>query len=453
MVVGQGQGVVDVAVGQHTQHRAKDLVLHDLHVLTHLGQQGGGVEVAGAARQHAAAVQLGALRHCPLHHGVDIVPGRGADQRPHVLGLCSAVAKCARCQPGFQLRHQGVVYRLLHIDPLHRRAQLPAVGGLGAHDVAGRLVQISVGGHDGGRFAAKFERHLGNVGLGVVEHAPAGIQPASEGDHGHLGVGAHGLGLLVPHGHDVDHARRQAGVQHRLGDLKGRAGGVVAGPHHHRVTGNQGRRDLAQQGVDRVIERNQAGHHAHGLAVQHEVFTGGVAGDDLALNAARPLGVVARHFGGVHRLIGGVLQAFAGFLGQGLPNLCTSRHQGVGQFVQVSSSRYAGQFAPAALGGSRLVAGLQHLRGAGGVDRGEMRLGGRVVHSKRGAILGGQPLVADEVQVSGHVRNSPAGAAPCSDAGPSHGRGGPAPLLRSTPRPGRALCWGSHSRLPTGSWF
>ena len=208
MVVGQRQRVVDVAVGQHTQHRAEHLLLHDLHVLAHLGQQGGRVEVAGAARQHAAAVQLGALRHRALHHGLDIVPRRGADQRPHVLWVRGTVANSARRQKGFELGHQGVVNALLHIDPLHRRAKLPAVGGFGSHDVAGRLVQIGVGGHDGRRLAAEFERHLGDVGLGVIEYAPAGIQTASEGDHGHLGVGAHGLGLLVAHGHDVDHARR-----------------------------------------------------------------------------------------------------------------------------------------------------------------------------------------------------------------------------------------------------
>ena len=61
MVVGHVKGMIQGGVGQNTQHGAKDFFLNDFHALAHASQQGGGVVVTFAVRQHATALQRGAL--------------------------------------------------------------------------------------------------------------------------------------------------------------------------------------------------------------------------------------------------------------------------------------------------------------------------------------------------------------------------------------------------------
>ena len=74
-----------------------------------------------------------------------------------MVGVVGPVAKFSGRQFGLELGDQRVVHSFLHIDALDRRAQLPAVRGFGAHDVGGGFFQISVGSHDGRRFAAQLQ--------------------------------------------------------------------------------------------------------------------------------------------------------------------------------------------------------------------------------------------------------------------------------------------------------
>ena len=191
---------------------------------------------------------------------------------PIRLAIGGAVAELHGADFGFQQGEEFVVDAFLHVDPLHRRAQLAAVSGLGGDDRGSGGFKVGVGFDDRRGLAAQFQRWLGDVGLAVIEHDAPGVDAAGQGDQANGFMGANGGGGGVIHGQDIHHARRQTGLLHSLGDFERRGRRVVARTHHHRVAGNQRRGDFAQQGVDRVVERNQAGDHANRFAVQEQVF-------------------------------------------------------------------------------------------------------------------------------------------------------------------------------------
>ncbi|MNL19099.1 hypothetical protein D3C87_1402810 [compost metagenome] len=166
------------------------------------------------------------------------------------------------------------------------------------------------------------------------------------------------------HGQDVDHAGRQTGLLHGLGDFERRGRRVVARAHHHGIAGNQRRGDFAQQGVNRVVERDQAGDHANRFAVQKQVFVRAIAGNDLAFDAARPLGVITGDLRGIAGFVAGVADALAGLGSQGFTDVHRVGFEGIGEGAQEVGAFDAGEFAPGFLrsgcgfdGSCRLVGG------------------------------------------------------------------------------------------------
>ena len=69
--------------------------------------------------------------------------------------------------------------------------------------------------------------------------------------------------------------------------------------------------------------------------MQHQVLVGGIAGDDFALDSARPLRVVTGDLSCVDGFVDGVFQAFAGLQGQCLTDVFFACFKGVRQFAQV----------------------------------------------------------------------------------------------------------------------
>src|SRR5471032_1416264 len=158
---------------------------------------------------------------------------------------------------------------------------------------------------------------------------------ARQGDHADGRVLAKGCRDVVLHGQDIQDASRQTRLLGRCSDLECRGRRVVTGPHYHTVACDQCRGNLAQQGVYRVVERNQASHDPDGFALQQDGFIGRIAGDHFAFDAAGPFGVVARDGGSIDRLVGGVLQTFTRLARQGLTYDGRTLFQGIGEGTQV----------------------------------------------------------------------------------------------------------------------
>jgi hypothetical protein len=145
----------------------------------------------------------------------------GVDQWPHKAWLPGAVAECHGADFRLEQREELVVDAFLHVDPLYRRAQLAAVGGLGGDDGGGSRFKVGVDFDDGRGLTAQFPGRFGDVGLAVVEHDATGVDATGQGDQPHGLMGANSGGDGVIHGQDVDHAGTSIDKPGRLSKFVG----------------------------------------------------------------------------------------------------------------------------------------------------------------------------------------------------------------------------------------
>ena len=116
---------------------------------------------------------------------------------------------------------------------------------------------------------------------GLPPQNAADIGRAGEGDLVHIGVlDQHRTGLAAA-GDDVDHAGRQSGFGHDLGEEQRAQAGVGGGLEHDRVAHRNGRRDLPGQHQQREVPGDDLPDHADRLVVAQ-----------FGLHQLRPTGVI-----------------------------------------------------------------------------------------------------------------------------------------------------------------
>ena len=172
-------------------------------------------------------------------------------------------------------------------------------------------------------------------------------------------------------------------------------GGFFAGLDDDGVAGQQRRGHLASDQEKRKIPRQDPGHHAQGLAEQEDVFTGAVAGDDLAFDAPGPFGHIVEIVGGEIDLHLGQGTDLALLQGDGARQVGDVFPQFGGDAAQVSGA-FDGRFGrPVFLRGTGGSQGLIDVGGVGSRDPGQQRPGSRVEHIQVRLAVG--ELAVDEV--------------------------------------------------------
>ncbi len=141
------------------------------------------------------------------------------------------------------------------------------VGSLGQG--ADERLDVGIVEDDDRRLAAQFEVHaLEGVGR-VPRDELAGVHVTGDRHHRHLGVTdqrvASGLSLA---GHDVEHAVGED-VRGDLGELERRERRQLARLQDEGVAGGEGRAQLPDGHVERVVPRGDADAHAERVAAQH----------------------------------------------------------------------------------------------------------------------------------------------------------------------------------------
>ena len=93
-VVGQRNGLVQRFEGHHRQHRPKDLLAHNLHILTDVGDNRRLKKEALFTGALAAQHHLAARRHGVRHFLLDARQRSGVNQRPHIqIALLRRIAE------------------------------------------------------------------------------------------------------------------------------------------------------------------------------------------------------------------------------------------------------------------------------------------------------------------------------------------------------------------------
>ncbi len=341
-----------------------------------------------------------------LHQAIHPGRGLGGHQRPDLGAVHPGVPHRPAPGLGECPLDEGVVDRLLDQDPAHRVAALAGVLERAEHRLLGGEVEVGVGEDDGGGVPAQLEVQRLRSGLGG--DAAAHRARAGERDHRDIGVGRqHVADLPAPAGHDVEHARWEAGLLQDAAEEHQGDRGVGGRLGHDGVPGGDGRDDLGGGEEQRVVERAEGGHGAHRLA-QHDGGAPGrvrdpVAGEVLAEDLAHLLADQAESLaGGLHlgcRLLGGLAQVGHDGVDEGLPVLLQDLGRVLADLQASGRGQASEALAGVAGGGDGRFDVLA--RGLGGTGDHRPVDGGADVEPLPGR--SGLPLAADEQLGRGDV--------------------------------------------------
>ena len=358
------------AEGLDGEHRAERLLPGHRHRAGAAVEHGRQVVEAalelGVVRRRTTAAEHGALGDAGGDVRRHLVAVRGADQR---AGLGLRVVRPAQpdgAGPVDQRVDEVVVDLVLHQQPGAGRADLAGVEEDGGQRVVERDLEVGVGEDDVGVLAAQLEGDLLHGGRGRGHDAPAGLQPAGEGDQVDPGVlGEQRARLGSGTEHQVADAGRQPGLLEQPHQVDARVRRQLARLEHEGVAGGQAGRDLPAGLEQRVVPGRDQPADAERL-VDDPADHVGVAGVD---HAAGVLGggaaVVAEHRDHVGDVVLALDQALAGV-----------HRLGLGDRVGVSLEQVGGaQQEVAALAGRRRRPGSLVEGAVGGVDRGRGVLG------------------------------------------------------------------------------
>ena len=266
------------------QHGTEGLLLHAGHARGAVVEDRREVvEAAGerrVLRSPAAAAQRRSLGEAGRDVRLHLLPVRGRDER---AGLGVGVERAAEAnvlRPADQLLDDLVVDAVLDHEPRAGRADLSGVQEDRREGVVDRGVEVGVGEDDVGVLAAELERHALHRGRRGRHDAPAGDDPAGEGDEVDLGSLGEGRADAVTGAqHEVGDPVGQAGVGERPHEPRRRRRGELARLEHEGVAGRERRGDLPGGLQERVVPRRDQRADADRL-VDHPAGHGRDAGVD-----------------------------------------------------------------------------------------------------------------------------------------------------------------------------
>ena len=279
--VGQTERLVEGVVWLNHQHRTENLLLGDLCIRVHPGEnmRRDIASSLNAFRWHSAGVcDLGPVFDRPLDHGEDTVAGFGIDDRRDRAAWVFGGAD----QAAARNFHQAIDKRLDHVPGNQHAAAGGAFlagvpEGAFSHPADG-LIQVGVGIHQDGVLATHFRQHpfdmiLATGGFsGLAVDRQADLHAAGEGYHRHLRMADQNRAHLLADPRQVmQHIRRDAGLMQDLDEPPGRHRCLFGRFEHHGTSGRQSGDGHAAGDGQREIPRRDDGGHTPRL-VEHQIL-------------------------------------------------------------------------------------------------------------------------------------------------------------------------------------
>lgn len=273
---------------------AEDLLLHDLHVVTDVGEDGGLDEVALVTVALTTSLDSSTLLLTGLDVTHDAVILELADLGALEGLVVEGVADLVLLGALLEGRHKLVIDTLLDVYTRTSAAGLAVVKVDTEVDPVNGLVDIGVVEDDVGGLATKLKGNLLQVGLGGSLHDLAADQGrAGEGNLVNVHVGGDGgTSNSAETGDDVENARRETGLLDELSKDESRKRRLFSGLHDDSVTGGQGRANLPGKHEEREVPGDDLTANTKRLLPG---VVEGVGGDinGLALDLVGPTAVVA----------------------------------------------------------------------------------------------------------------------------------------------------------------
>ena len=356
--------------------------MDNVHLLTHIQQQGRRIKIAFALQRLAAQRHSRPLRHRLRHFARHLVPRRGVDQRPHRdVVPRRRIAKLHGLHRLAETVNEAVVNALLDIDPLDAVTHLPGINHPRVHYRFHRQLQIRIVHHNGWRFAAEFEAHFSDIFCrGGHDFLPC-RHAAGHADHRHLRI----TGQLLTNGfsaaeHQVKDPFRQPNLMDNLGKGDGIIGRKFAGLNDDGIPGDQGRGQLAGDKKEREVPRQDPGSHPQRAFKDEDILPRAIALHDLTFVTARPFCHIVEIVRGERNLHRRQLLDLAAFSDNQPGDLVGTLADTGGNFAQPARTLNGRQRFPAGLGALGGVNRQPCLFGSPVRDPRQQRFGRRVKH-------------------------------------------------------------------------
>lgn len=243
---------------------AEDLLLCDLHLGRHVGEDGRLDEVALVAVALATSLDRRALVTTGLDVAHNAVVLQLADLRALEGVVGERVTDLVLLGTLPELSDELVVDALLHEDAGTSAAALPVVVVDAKVDPVDGVVDVGIVEHDVGRLAAQLERHLLQVRRrGRLHDLPADDGRSGEGNLVNIHVRREGgASGLAEAGDDVHDAWGEAGLLDKLCSHQGGEGGLLGRLQHNHVACCQRRADLPRPHEQREVPGDDLGADA-----------------------------------------------------------------------------------------------------------------------------------------------------------------------------------------------
>ena len=227
-------------------HRTEDLFLHDLHVVTDIGEDGGLNEVSLVTVTLTADLDGGTILLTRLDVAHDTIELELRNLRS-LEGVGSKwVANLVLLSALLESLEELVIDALLDKDTSSGAAALAVVVVDTEVDPADGLLDIGIVENDVGALATQFEGDRLEVGSGSSLHDGAANESRSgESNLVNVHVGRDGsTGNLAETGEKVEDTRRETGLLDQVGENKSRERGLLSSLHDNGVASSQSRSDL-----------------------------------------------------------------------------------------------------------------------------------------------------------------------------------------------------------------
>jgi hypothetical protein len=240
------------------QNGAKDLFLLDLHVLGHVGEDGGLDEVALVTLALAARLDRGTALLALLNVGHDAVELQLGDLGPLEGVLLEGVTDGVLGSTLPEALKELVVDLLLDVDTRTGAAALSVVEVDTEVDPVDSLFDVGISEDNVGALATKLEGHLLQVGASSRLHDLATDNSGtSEGNLVDAHVSGHGgTGDLTETGNDVDNTRGEASLLDQCAGNVSRKRCLLSSLQDDCVTGGDGGTNLPCPHEDREVPGN-----------------------------------------------------------------------------------------------------------------------------------------------------------------------------------------------------
>lgn len=245
-VVGSLNNVVDILELGDRADRAEDLLLHDLHLGSHVREDGRLDEVALVAVALTTSLNRGTLVLTGLDVSHDTIILQLADLRTLEGIVGKWVADCVLLCALLECLDELVVDALLYENTRPSAAALAVVEVNTEVDPMNGFLDIGVIKNDVGRLASELERHLLQVGRGGGLHDLAAYGGgAGEGDLVDIHVRSKSCACGLAEARDqVEDSWGETSLLDELCGHQGGEGSLLSGLHHYSVTCRQRGADL-----------------------------------------------------------------------------------------------------------------------------------------------------------------------------------------------------------------